>query len=421
MAKILTLSSGKGPLRHGDENLGRIIFLGVTEQMENFNFYAPTKMLFGRGKVTELPQEMKPFGSRVLLVYGGGSIKKNGIYDTVAGLLRKEGFALFELGGVTPNPRIEAVRCGVSLAWENHVDMVLAVGGGSAVDCAKAIAAGACYEGDPWELVKDAAKIRTALPVFTVLTMSATGSEMNPTAVISNPETKEKQGVHSGFLYPKASVLDPTYLYTLPAGQTAAGVADIMSHIFEGDFKRTEDAYVQDKFAEGILKACIKWGPVALTEPEDYSARANIMWAASMALNGLCGCGKAGKWSCHAMGHQLGAYYDITHGVALAIVTPAWMRYILSEDTVDKFVDYAVNVWGFPRETDRFALANMGIDATEQFFLDCGLPSRLSELGIDDSDFEAMAKAAVPYADLDTQAYVPLHEEDVVNIYRACL
>ena len=404
MAKILTLSSGKGPLRHGDENLGRIIFLGVTEQMENFNFYAPTKMLFGRGKVTELPQEMKPFGSRVLLVYGGGSIKKNGIYDTVAGLLRKEGFALFELGGVTPNPRIEAVRCGVSLAWENHVDMVLAVGGGSAVDCAKAIAAGACYEGDPWELVKDAAKIRTALPVFTVLTMSATGSEMNPTAVISNPETKEKQGVHSGFLYPKASVLDPTYLYTLPAGQTAAGVADIMSHIFEGYFKRTEDAYVQDKFAEGILKACIKWGPVALTEPEDYSARANIMWAASMALNGLCGCGKAGKWSCHAMGHQLGAYYDITHGVALAIVTPAWMRYILSEDTVDKFVDYAVNVWGFPRETDRFALANMGIDATEQFFLDCGLPSRLSELGIDDSDFEAMAKAADQNTSNDTPA-----------------
>ena len=395
--------------------------MGVTRQMENFNFYAPTKMLFGRGKVAELPQEMKPFGSRVLLVYGGGSIKKNGIYDTVVNLLRGEGFELFELGGVTPNPKIEAVRCGVSLAWENHVDMVLAVGGGSTVDCGKAIAAGACYEGDPWELVKDAGKIQAALPIFTVLTMSATGSEMNETAVISNLEAKEKQGVHSGYLYPRVSVLDPTYLYTLPAGQTAAGVADIMSHIFEGYFKRTEDAYVQDKFAEGILKTCIKWGPVALTEPENYSARANIMWAASMALNGLCGCGKAGKWSCHAMGHQLGAYYDITHGVALAIVTPAWMRYILSEDTVDKFVDYAVNVWGFPRETDRFALANMGIDATERFFLDCGLPSRLSELGIGDSDFEAMAKAAVPYANLDTQAYVPLHEEDVVNIYRACL
>lgn len=389
--------------------------------MENFNFYAPTKMLFGAGKVAELPREMKPFGNRVLLVYGGGSIKKNGIYDTVAGLLRGEGFEIFELGGVTPNPRISAVRCGVSLAWENHVDMVLAVGGGSTVDCGKAIAAGACYEGDPWELVKDPGKITAALPIFAVLTMAATGSEMNPTAVISNPETKEKQGVHSGYLYPKASVLDPTYLYTLPAVQTAAGVADIMSHIFEGYFKRTEDAYVQDKFAEGILKTCIKWGPVALTEPENYSARANIMWAASMALNGLCGCGKAGKWSCHAMGHQLGAYYDMTHGVALAIVTPAWMRYILSEDTVDKFVDYAINVWGFPRETDRFALANMGIDATEQFFADCGLPSRLSELGIGASDFEAMARAAVPYANLDTEAYVPLREEDVVNIYRACL
>ncbi|MCI8465757.1 MAG: iron-containing alcohol dehydrogenase [Lachnospiraceae bacterium] len=389
--------------------------------MENFDFYAPTKMLFGREKITALPQEMKLFGSRVLLVYGGGSVKRNGIYDTVCGMLKDEGFVFAELGGVTPNPRIDAVRCGVSLAWENHVDMVLAVGGGSTLDCAKAIAAGACYDGDPWELIKDATKIQAALPIFTVLTMAATGSEMNPTAVITNPETKEKQGVHSGYLYPKASVLDPTYLYTLPAEQTAAGVADIMSHIFEGYFKRTQDAYVQDKFAEGILKTCIKWGPVALTEPENYSARANIMWAASMALNGLCGCGKEGKWSCHAMGHQLGAYYDMTHGVALALVTPAWMRYILSEDTVEKFVDYAINVWGFPRGEDRFAVANMGIDATEQFFLDCGLPSSLSELGIDDSDFEAMARAAVPYANLDTQAYVPLHEEDVVNIYRACL
>ena len=389
--------------------------------MENFDFYAPTRMLFGKGKVTALPEQMKPYGTRVLLVYGGGSIKINGIYDTVQSVLTEAGFVLSELSGVTPNPRIDAVRCGVALAWENHVDMVLAVGGGSSVDCAKVIAAGACYEGDPWELVKDPSKITDALPVFTVLTMSATGSEMNPTAVITNPETKEKQGVHSGYLYPKASVLDPTYLYTLPAIQTAAGVADIMSHIFEGYFKKTEDAYVQDKFSEGILKTCIKWGPVALTEPENYSARANIMWAASMALNGLCGCGKAGKWSCHAMGHQLGAYYDITHGISLAIVTPAWMRYILSEETVDKFVDYAINVWGFPRETDKFALANMGIDATEHFFMDCGLPSHLSELGIDDSNFRAMAEAAVPYANLDTQAYVPLHVEDVVNIYRACL
>lgn len=389
--------------------------------MQNFEFYAPTKILFGEGKINSLPGEMKSCGSKVLLVYGGGSIKKNGIYETVCRLLNENGFTYFELSGVTPNPKIETVRKGISIARANQVDMVLAVGGGSTLDCSKVIAAGYYYGKDAWDIVMDASLITRALPVFSVLTMSATGSEMNSTAVISNMEAHVKKGVHSAFLFPKASVLDPTYLYTLPSIQTAAGVADIMSHIFEGYFKKTEDAYVQDKFSEGILKTCIKWGPVALTEPENYSARANIMWAATMALNGLCGCGKEGKWSCHAIQHQLGAYYDITHGVGLAIITPAWMRYILSEKTVGKFVDYAINVWGFPREVDKFSLANMGIDATEQFFIDCGLPSSLSELGIDDSKFEVMAKAAVPYADLDTQAYVPLHEQDVVNIYRACL
>ena len=389
--------------------------------MENFNFYAPTKMMFGRGKAADLPGEMNPFGSRVLLVYGGGSIRKNGIYEAVCGILRDHGFTFFELSGVTPNPKIESVREGVRLARENRVDMVLAVGGGQCHGTQRSTVAGYFYEGDAWDLVMNASLIQKALPVFTIVTMSATGSEMNPTAVISDMKAHIKKGAHSDCLFPKASVLDPGYLYSLPAVQTAAGVADIMSHVFEGYFKKTEDAYVQDKFSEGVLKTCIKWGPVALTEPENYSARANIMWAASMALNGLCGCGKEGKWSCHAIQHQLGAYYDITHGVGLAIITPVWMRYILSEKTVGKFVDYAINVWGFPREEDQFALANMGIDATAQFFADCGLPATLSELGIDDAHFEEMAKAAVPYANLDTEAYVPLNEEDVVNIYRACL
>ena len=360
--------------------------MGVTRQMENFNFYAPTKMLFGRGKVAELPQEMKPFGSRVLLVYGGGSIKKNGIYDTVINLLRGEGFELFELGGVTPNPKIEAVRCGVSLAWENHVDMVLAVGGGSTVDCGKAIAAGACHEGDPWELVKDAGKIQAALPIFTVLTMSATGSEMNETAVISNLEAKEKQGVHSGYLYPRVSVLDPTYLYTLPAGQTAAGVADIMSHIFEGYFKRTEDAYVQDKFAEGILKTCIKWGPVALTEPENYSARANIMWAGTLAHNDVCGVGREQDWASHNLEHELSAFYDCAHGAGLAVMFPAWMTYVMHHD-VDRFAQFAVRVWGCemnfedPEET-----AKEGIARTKAFFRSVGMPTSFAELGAKEED-----------------------------------
>ncbi len=389
--------------------------------MENFDFYAPTKILFGRGKSASLMGEMKPFGKRVLMVYGGGSIRKNGIYDTVKGLLAENGFEVRELSGVTPNPRIEKVREGVAAVREWGAQMILAVGGGSTVDCSKVIAAGSVYEGDPWELVKNPSLIQGALPVFVVLTMSATGSEMNPTAVITNPETKEKQGVHSSFLFPRASALDPSCLYTLPPIQTASGVADTMSHVFEEYFKATEDTYVQDKLCEGLLKTCIKWGPVALTEPENYSARANLMWAATMALNGLCACGKAGKWSCHAMAHQLGAWYDVTHGAALAVITPAWMRYILSEDTVERFADYAVNVWGFSRDQDAFTLASMGIDATEQFFMDCGLPTHLSELGVGEEHFDEMARAAVPYANLDTMAYVPLKAQDVAAIYRSCL
>lgn len=391
--------------------------------MENFNFYAPTKMLFGKGKVSELPAQMKPYGSKVLLVYGGGSIKKNGIYDTVTALLKENGMTFVELAGVTPNPRIETVRKGVALARENAVDMILAVGGGSTVDCSKVIAAGTLYDGDAWDLVLNGGLIEKALPIFAVLTMSATGSEMNHKAVITNMETYTKKGTASEHLFPKASVLDPTYLYSLPRIQTAAGIADTMSHVFEGYFNRTDDAYVQDKFAEGLLKTCIKWGPIALTDPENYSARSNLMWAASMALNGLCGCGKTGKWSCHAIQHQLGAYYDITHGVGLAIITPKWMRYILDKDesVLNNFVDYAVNVWGFPRGENLRMTALMGIDATEEFFQDCGIPMTLTELGIDDEKFEAMAQAAVPYACLDTLAFVPLTVEDVVNIYRDSL
>ena len=386
--------------------------------MENFNFYAPTKMMFGRGKAADLPGEMNPFGSRVLLVYGGGSIRKNGIYEAVCGILRDHGFTFFELSGVTPNPKIESVREGVRLARENRVDMVLAVGGGSVMDCAKMVAAGYFYEGDAWDLVMNASLIQKALPVFTIVTMSATGSEMNPTAVISDMKAHIKKGAHSDCLFPKASVLDPGYLYSLPAVQTAAGVADIMSHVFEGYFKKTEDAYVQDKFSEGVLKTCIKWGPVALTEPENYSARANIMWAASMALNGLCGCGKEGKWSCHAIQHQLGAYYDITHGAGLAILTPHWMRYVLNDDTVDKFYQYGVNVWSIGEKADKYAVANEAIDKTADYFKALGMPSTLTEVGIDDSLLPTMAKKAAARL---KGAYMELSEDQVLEIFRKAL
>ena len=309
--------------------------------MENFNFKAYTEMLFGKGQISKLPEVINRYGKNVLLAYGGGSIKRNGIYDNVKELLKD--CNIIELDKIEPNPKIETVRRGVNLCKENDIDVILAVGGGSTIDCAKVVAAGAFYDKDPWDLVTNPEKIDKVLPIVTILTLAATGSEMNGNAVISKMDTNEKLGTASVNMKPQVSILDPEYLYTLPSIQTAAGTADIMSHIFESYFKKTEGAFVQDKFSEGLLETCIKYCPIALKDPRNYEARANLMWASSMALNGLCGSGKPGAWTCHPIEHELSAFYDITHGVGLAIVTPRWMRYILSENTVDKFVDYAIN------------------------------------------------------------------------------
>ena len=386
--------------------------------MENFNFKAYTEMLFGKGQISKLPEVINRYGKNVLLAYGGGSIKKNGIYDNVKGLLSD--CNIIELDKIEPNPKIETVRRGVSLCKENDIDVILAVGGGSTIDCAKVVAAGAFYDKDPWDLVTNPEKIDKVLPIVTILTLAATGSEMNGNAVISKMDTNEKLGTASVNMKPQVSILDPEYLYTLPSIQTAAGTADIMSHVFESYFKKTEGAFVQDKFSEGLLETCIKYCPIALKDPRNYEARANLMWASSMALNGLCGSGKPGAWTCHPIEHELSAFYDITHGVGLAIVTPRWMRYILSENTVDKFVDYAINVWKLENKDDKFALANEAIDLTEKFFGNCGIPMTLKEVNIDETHFDEMAKGAVEHGSL-AYAYVPLNEDDVKKILEMCL
>lgn len=385
--------------------------------MDNFIFNAYTKIYFGKGQIKNLTEEIHKYGTNVLLVYGGGSIKRTGIYDQAMACLSD--CNVIELGGVEPNPRIETVRKGVTLCKEHGIDVVLAIGGGSTIDCAKVIAAGNYYDGDAWDLVKDPNKITKVLPIITVLTIAATGSEMNKNAVISDPSTNEKLGTSSMLMIPQVSILDPEYLYTLPASQTAAGTADIMSHVFENYFKEESQAFVQDKFAEGLLQTCIKYCPIALKDPKNYEARANLMWASTMALNGLVGAGKGGPWTCHPIEHELSAFYDITHGVGLAILTPRWMRYILNEQTIDKFVTYARNVWNI-EEDDPFICANKAIDCTQQFFIDCGIPMTLKELGIDDTHFEEMAEKAVRIGGL-ANAYVPLSKEDVVKILRKCL
>ena len=385
--------------------------------MNNFDLYLNTHVFFGREAASNIPQNINCYGNRVLMVYGGGSIFKNGVYEEVTTILQNGGIEYIELGGIDPNPRIASVREGAKICKENNIDVVLAVGGGSTVDCAKAIAAAACYSGDAWDLVLDKSKVTKALPIFVVLTVAATGSEMDCGAVISNPETKDKYDFDSPWMRPSCSFMDPTHTFTVPKKQTAAGTVDIMSHVLEAYFSRAQ-GFMQDRIAEALLKTCIVNGNVALDNPTDYDARANLMWASSWAINGLTSCGKGQAWSVHQIEHMLSGYYDITHGVGLAILTPVWMEYVLDESSVDKFAEYAKNVWDVD-DNDKWNAAREGIRKTRECFTSWGMPTKLSELDIDDRYFGDMAqKAAVRGLD---SAYKPLFEEDIVNILKRSL
>lgn len=385
--------------------------------MLNFDYSIPTEIFFGKGQINVLAEQVKKYGSNVLLVYGGGSIKKFGLYDKVVDILNTNNIKFSELSDVEPNPRITSVKKGIELCRENKVDLILAVGGGSVIDCAKVIGAGFYYDGDAWDIVEDCSKIEKSLPIASILTLSATGSEMNAGAVISNLETCEKLATFHEDMIPKFSILDPTYTFTVPKNQTAAGVADIMSHIFEVYFSNTKTAYMQNRMAEALLKTCINYGEKAIDEPENYEARSNLMWTSSLAINGLLSLGKETEWSVHAMEHELSAFYDTTHGIGLAILTPHWMEYALDETTVDSFVEYGINVWGINPNVYEFKIARKAIQKTKDFFLSLGIPSSLSEIGIEEEKLEKMASHATAYGTLGT--FKPLDKEDVLNIYRA--
>lgn len=387
--------------------------------MKNFTYSIPTTVYFGEGQIRQLGAEVAKRSKKVLMVYGGGSVKRNGVYDGAAEQLRAHGVEWVELDGVEPNPRITTVRRGVALCREHGLDGVLALGGGSTIDCSKAIAAGACYDGDPWDFPTGKATPETALPIFTVLTMAATGSEMDNTAVISNMDTNEKLAFAAPACLPAVSILDPTYTFSLPAKQTAAGVADIMSHTFENYFSPIEDSFLADRMAEAILKACIQYGPKAIETPNDYEARANLMWCSSWAINGFLDMGKPVSWSVHAIEHELSAFYDIVHGVGLAILTPNWMRYVLNEQTEHRFAAYGVNVWGLDAALPQRELAELAIQKTRDFFNALGLPSTLREVGIDESKLELMAKKARDGRFDHT--FVPLSVEDITNILKMSL
>ena len=389
--------------------------------MENYVHDIPTKVYFGKGMISHLDESLRQFGKNVLLAYGGGSIKKTGLYDEVMKILNEGGFTVTELSGIEPNPRIESVERGVQLCKENNTDVVLAVGGGSVIDCAKAVCSGFYYEGDDlWYMVKYVKGRKKSLPLVDILTLSATGSDFDNGGVISNLKTNEKLGC--GFTFPAVSILDPTYTFSVSKYQTAAGSADIMSHIMEGYFSKTEDSELADGIAETILKSVIKNLPIALREPDNYSARANLMHAESVACSGIPEYGKLStSWPCHGLEHELSAFYDITHGTGLAILTPRWMRYILKKDPSCqwRFVRFAKNVWGLEGE-DEHELALRGIDALEQFFRDCEIPMSLSEVNIGTEHFEEMAEHVCQVRALD-KAFVPLTKEDVIAIFTDCL
>ena len=387
--------------------------------MKNFTYSIPTVVHFGEGQIKKLGREIVARARKVLVVYGGGSVKRNGVFDAAIAQLKAHGIQWAELPGVEPNPRIATVREGVRLCREQGLDGVLALGGGSVIDCAKAVAAGFYYDGDPWDFSGRKLTPERALPVFTVLTMAATGSEMDNIAVISNPETNEKESFSGPCCYPAVSILDPTYTYSLPASQTAAGTADIMSHTFENYFSPIEDNYLADSLAEAILRSCVKYGPKAIETPDDYEARANLMWNAAWAINGFLDMGKPVAWSVHRMEHELSAFYDVTHGVGLAILTPNWMRCVLSEKTEDRFARYGTAVWGLDPARPRRELAEAAIQKTRDFFTSLGLPAALSELGIGPEYFPEMARKA-RNSGFD-RTFVPLSVEDIIHIYQMSL
>jgi len=384
-----------------------------------FVYDIPTKIYFGEGQLENLATEIKKYGKRVLLTYGGGSIKKSGLYDDVQKALKNQDIELFEFGGIEPNPRHTTVNAAIKLCKEKKIEVLLAVGGGSVIDATKFIGAGTFYDGDIWDIVTGKAPITNCLPIITILTLSATGSEMDAGGVITNLQTNDKIGNGHPSMLPKVSFLNPVNTYTVSAYQTACGSADILSHIFEVYFNMEPDLYLLDCFMEGLIKTVIKYAPIAIKEPTNYEARANLMWASSWAINGLIEGGKNQGWSCHSIEHQLSAYYDITHGLGLALITPRWMEYCLDERTVSKFYQFGVNVFDIDKSLPPMVVAKKAIALLSEFFFKTlGLKSTFKEISIDDSKFELMANKACHGKTI--KGFKPLKKDDIIKIFKMC-
>lgn len=388
--------------------------------MNSFVYDIPTKVYFGENQLGHLGKELSKYGKKVLMTYGGGSIKKSGLYDKVVAEIKKAGLELFELSGIEPNPRVSSVNAGAKICKEEGIDVLLAVGGGSVIDCTKYIGAATYYDGDAWDILEQKTDVTKCLPVLDILTLAATGSEMDCGGVISNPETKDKIGLMFPVMQPKVSFLDPTLTYTVSQYQTACGSSDMLSHIIEVYFNMNKDLYMLDTVMEGLMKTIIKYTPIAMKEPDNYEARANLMWASSWAINGFVNGGKQQAWSCHPIEHEVSAIYDITHGLGLAILTPRWMEYCLDETTASKYYQFGCNVFGLDPKMEPMEVAKKSIELLSDFLYNTlGLKSTFTELGIDDKNFEIMAEKSVEIGGLK-YAFKPLTKEDVVKIFEMC-
>ena len=387
--------------------------------MVNFDYHTPTRLIFGKGVVEKLPEVMAQFGPRVLLTYGGGSIKRSGLYDKVIAILKDK--QITELSGIQPNPKYDpSVLEGVRLCKENNIDVILSVGGGSALDCSKAIAAGAKYDGDPWDLISYKVKAKEALPIVDIITMAATGSEYDAGGVISRTETNDKIGYLDPVLYPAVSFIDPTYTFTVPERQTKAGVADCINHIMEQYFCG-EHIELNDAFMEGAIKSIMKNTYKVLKNPEDYEARAEIFYTTTLGCNGIYSLGNSPSgWPMHGIEHALSAYYDITHGEGLAIVTPRWMKHILNDKTIERFVAFGTGVFGIDPTLPEKEIAEKAIQSIYDFYKGIGMPMTLPEVGIDGSRLSEIAHHIAVNEGLEN-AWAPLNEDDILAILKDCL
>ena len=382
--------------------------------MQDFIFQNSTKLIFGKDKEQLVGQEALGYGKKLLLHYGGGSIKSSGLYDRVVQSLNEHGIEIFELGGVKPNPRVSLIRKGISLCKEKSIDFILAVGGGSVIDSAKAIAAGVKYDGDVWDFFDGKSEITDCLPIGVVLTIPAAGSESSGGSVITNEDGWYKRSTGHPTMRPKFAILNPVLTYTLPSYQTACGITDMMAHILERYFTNEKNVELTDRLCEAALKTIINNAHTVLEEPTNYNARAEIMFSGTIAHNDLLGTGRIGDWGSHDIEHEISGIYDIAHGAGLAIVFPAWMKHVYKHD-LNRFAQFANRVWNIEidlNNLEKTALA--GIKSTEQFFHSIGMPVTLNEANIDTENIERMATKGTEQGPLGN--FVKLYREDVIQI-----